>query len=57
MKEQANGISKGWNETIDVLLEVAYFDRRSASVDGFNQDLKERDSLLNSVNKYLKGNE
>ena len=57
LKEKASAISNAWEKSIDELIDDAYSEKRAQDIDGFNQDLKERDSLLNSVNKYLKGNE
>ena len=57
LKEKASAISNAWDKSIDELIDNAYSEMRAKDIDGFNQDLKERDSLLSSVNKYLKGNE
>ena len=54
-KEKANAISVKWEKEITELLDEAFVQARAGEVDGFNQDLKERDSLFNSVANYLKG--
>ena len=56
-KENANAISSKWEKEITDLLDEAFVQVRTDDVDGFNQDLKERDSLFNSVTGYLKGKE
>ena len=56
-KERANEISAAWKMEITDLLDNAFIEARAGDVDGFNQDLKERDSLFNSVSNYLKGKE
>ena len=53
LKEQADSISGTWSMQITEVLDDAYSQRRESDVDGFTQDLKERDSILQTVKTYL----
>ena len=54
-KEKATEISDGWEKQLADIVDDAFFERRSSDVDGFNQDLKERDVLYKSISTYLEG--
>ena len=54
-KEKATEISDGWEKQLADIVDDAFFERRSSDVDGFNQDLKERDVLYKSILTYLEG--
>ena len=56
-KEKATEISGKWDKQLTEMLDDAFAEFRQGSVEAFNQDLKERDSLYYSVSNYLKGKE
>lgn len=50
-------IANCWSGEVSELLGRCFFDIRQNDLEGFDQDLKGRDSLQNSVSNYMKGNE
>ncbi|MDO4841769.1 MAG: hypothetical protein Q3982_03725 [Phoenicibacter congonensis] len=53
LKEAAVTISKTWNKKLPEIIDEQYNSNREGNIEGFDLDMKERDSIYKSVKNYV----